>query len=132
MQKSTIFGIKVTIGSTLLSWLAGIASYFVFSVFSVRYRELIYNGVFMGVFSMVISFAAVYITANTILNNTKPSKAETSAHLDRGWRVYGGTGLFFMVLYLAQTSWYVGTSTAFSLLSVASGCAAFFVLQERQ
>lgn len=129
MQKSTVFGIKVTIGSTLLLWLATIASYFLFGE---RYRELIHNEVFMGLYTAALSFAAVYITANTILNNTKLSKAETLAHLDRGWRVYGGTGLFFMVLYLAQTSWYVGTSTAFSLLSVASGCAAFFVLQERQ
>lgn len=124
-----MFGIKVTIGSTLLLWLVVIASYYIFGE---GYRELIHERAFMWPYTLVITFAAVFITAKLILDNTKLSKAETLAYLDRGWRVYGGTGLVFFLINLVKAAGYVDISTVFSLVTVAVGCAAFFVLKARQ
>lgn len=124
-----MFGIKVTIGSTLLLWLTVVASYYVFGQ---GYREAIHNEAFIGVYTLVLSFVTTYVTAMMLLNNTKLSTKEAVAYLDRGLRVYGGVGLFFFALNLLKGADQSATFMLFSLGSVASGCAAFLYLKSRE
>lgn len=129
MQKSTIFGIKVSIGSTLLLFALVIMSYYVFGA---GYREAIHNKLFMGAYTTFLSFVTALFTAHTLLRNSKLSKQETVTYLDRGWRVYAGIGVVFFLLNILKISNNGIIYTIFSLISIVAGSAAFFVLKARQ
>ncbi len=129
MQKSTIFGIKVSVGSTLLLFALVVLSYYVLGE---GYREAIHNKVFIGAYTTVLSFLTALFTANTLLKNSKLSKQEAIDHLNRGWRVYAGIAAIFFFINFNQALMNGPIFTLFSILSIAAGSAAFFVLRARQ
>ena len=129
MQKSTAFGIKVTIGSMLLTFLFVIVSYYLLGG---GYREAIHNRLFMGIYTTILTFVAVLVTAKLILKNSKFSKEDANLCLDRGWRVYAGISVVLFLLQLPQTMRQGAVFAIFSVLSVVAGCVAFFFLKARQ
>lgn len=129
MQPSTIFGIKVSIGSTLLLFAIVVLSYYIFGS---GYREAVHNDFFMGAYTTILAFLTALFTAHTLLKNSKLSKQEVINHLDRGWRVYAGIGAFFFFLNFTTALVNGIVFALFSILSIIAGSAAFFVLKARQ
>lgn len=129
MQKSTTFGIKVSIGSALLLYILALLSY---AVFGDGYRNAVHTTVFIGTYTAILSFISTLLTAKILLKNSNLSPQDTEQYLDRGWRIYAGIGAGFLLLNITQTLNKGMDFFAFSVLSIATGSAAFLVLKARR
>lgn len=129
MKSSTLFGIKVTIGSSLLLYLITVLSYVIFV--AVGHGDIVHNELFMGVYTIALSFITTYVTGNMLLKNTKLPLEEGAVYCDQGLRVYVGIQGLLFFLSLLSTPNQSPIFIAFSALSVIAGSLAFVVMRNK-